>query len=106
MWFPNSPHNYPFLFVLQSIPVENRKLEREEPKLQAKVNQGPGGEGGGGYILQYNGALAVQEYVPQPRPQGCSHFLREKPWGRGWYVPQKRDTFRRIQAIQRPGIQE
>ena len=20
----------------------------------------------------------------QPRPQGFSHFLREKPWGRGW----------------------
>lgn len=38
-------------------------MEREEPKLQAKVYQGPGGEGrgGGGHILQYNGALAVQE---------------------------------------------
>ena len=20
----------------------------------------------------------------QPRPQGFPHFLREKPWGRGW----------------------
>ena len=21
----------------------------------------------------------------QPRPQGFSHFSREKPWGRGWF---------------------
>ena len=33
-------------------------------------------------------AQAVQNLYPadgyQPRPQGFPHFLREKPWGRGW----------------------
>ena len=58
--------------------------------------------GGGGGILHiedYTGRLPASSPGLFPQKMGgATHFLREKPWGRGWKAPPKRDTFLKVQV--------